>query len=215
MNNMLFQDILKTDNIYFILDIYQEMADSLAKGEPTEAEAFILVNIIIINFILFQNKKKEDLKLYERLNRRIEYICDKLDIDLDIDIDDNENSEEIPIWIKKYLKIKKEIKNIDNNVIITPEIQSLIDEVNNIYNNKIEEKKPIEFLNFIIEKYPYAKNNNSKYENLNKGNFEEYFSSVFHKYHPDNYKDHKYYQIYNEIYILLVNIDEKFIKKNK
>ena len=212
INNILSQNLLEADNIYLILDIYQEMRDSLAQGQPTEAEAFILVNIIIINFDLFKNTKKEDLELYDKLIRRIEFICEKIDIDIDIDDEDIENNEEIPKWIKDYLRVKKEIENIGSKTIIVPEIQSLIDEVNNIYNNKIKENKPMEFLNFITEKYPYANFNNSKNENLNKDNFEEYFITIFPKYHPDNYKGHKYYRIYNEIYMLLVKIDEKFIK---
>ena len=209
VNKLISQDIMKVDDIYLILDIYQEMADSLSKGPIKEAEAFILYNIIAINFKLFKKFKKEDLELYDKLNGRIKYICEELEID--------EDDEEKPKWLEDLLEINRKIeqipKNEDNKIISIPEIQNLIEEIKNVFNAKMNEKKPAEFLNFILDKYPYINLDSSLKGVLFQMEFEEYFKTIFPKYHPDNYKDNKYYQIYNEIYMLLVKIEEKFFKK--
>ena len=209
VNKLISQDIMKVDDIYLILDIYQEMADSLFKGPIKEAEAFILYNIIAINFKLFKKFKKEDLELYDKLNRRIKFICQELEID--------EDDEEKPKWLEDLLEINRKIeqipKNEDNKIISIPEIQNLIEEIKNVFNTKMNEKKPAEFLNFILDKYPYINLDSSLKGVLFQMEFEEYFKTIFPKYHPDNYKDNKYYQIYNEIYMLLVKIEEKFFKK--
>ena len=209
VNKLISQDIMKVDDIYLILDIYQEMADSLFKGPIKEAEAFILYNIIAINFKLFKKFKKEDLELYDKLNRRIKFICQELEID--------EDDEEKPKWLEDLLEINRKIeqipKNEDNKIISIPEIQNLIEEIKNVFNAKMNEKKPAEFLNFILDKYPYINLDSSLKGVLFQMEFEEYFKTIVPKYHPDNYKDNKYYQIYNEIYMLLVKIEEKFFKK--
>ena len=44
-------------------------------------------------------------------------------------------------------------------------------------------------------------------------NHEEILKEISPSYHPDNYKDRKDYKIYHEIYMILVNIENKFIKK--
>ena len=68
---------MQTEDTYLMVDIYQEMAESLSKGEITEAEAYIRANIIIINFTVFKNI---DFSLYDRLNRRINDIYERLEI---------------------------------------------------------------------------------------------------------------------------------------
>ena len=207
VNKLISQDIMKVDDIYLILDIYQEMADSQSKSPVNEAEAFILYNIIAINFILFKKYKKEDIKLYDKLNGRIKYICEKLDID--------EEDEEKPKWLENLLEINKKIeqkrKELDDIINTIPEIENHIQEIQSVFKEKINEKKPVEFLNFILDKHPYVNFDSSKKDNLIQMKFEEYFKTIFPKYQPDNY-DNKYYKIYNEIYILLGEIEKQFLK---
>jgi len=50
---------------------------------------------------------------------------------------------------------------------------------------------------------------------LKQKSFKDIFDEIFGLYHPDNYRDRDDYQIYHEIYILLVEIEEKFIKKKE
>ncbi len=125
VNKLISQDIMKVDDIYLILDIYQEMVDSQSKGPGNKAEAFILYNIIAINFILFKKYKKEDIKLYDKLNGRIKYICEELDID--------EEDEEKPKLLEKLLEINKKIeqkrKELDKIINTIPEIENLIQEI--------------------------------------------------------------------------------------
>ena len=197
--------LMKEEDTYLIVDIFQEMAESLSKGEPSEAEAFCRANIIKINFSLFHNY---DFKLYERLNKRIEFIYDRLEID----------EEDEPNWHKQLNEINEEIENkkkeLESKTIIENEKnEKIIGNINNIFNQKIDENKPREFLDYILENYPPVKFDSNKKEELIQKSFEELFQIIFSKYHPDNYKDKNDYIIYHEIYILLVKIEEKFFKK--
>ena len=81
------QFLKRSEDTHLMVDILQEMADSLLKGKITETEAYCRANIIKINFTVFKNY---DFKLYERLNNRIEYIYDRLEID-----EDDEYGEEV------------------------------------------------------------------------------------------------------------------------
>ena len=195
---------LETENIYFIIDILQDMADSLKKGLPSETEAYCLANIIKINFSLFKNY---DFKLYEELNSRINFICEKLELE-----DDNK-----PNWLKQLSEINIEIKN--KEIQIKEEIlknnQKNINEIEKIFNNKINENnKPIEFLYYIIDRYPFSNCDNSEKNSLNQKNFEEIFNKIFPLYHPDNYRNRDDYSTYHKIYSLLVEIEKKFLPNN-
>ena len=197
--------IQKGEDTHTIVDIFQEMADCLLKGEVSEAEAYCRANIIKINFYIFKNY---DFKLYERLNKRIEFIYDRLEID----------EEDEPDWHKQLTEINEEIEkkrieieNIKNKK--NEEINKTIININNIFKEKIEDNnKPMEFIDFILENYPYNKFDSSKKEELKQKSFEEIFEIIFPKYHPDNYKDRDDFIIYHEIYMLLVKIEEKFCK---
>ena len=200
------QALNKKEDIHFVIDIYQEMADSFSKGKTTtEEEAFIKANIIKINFKIFKNY---DFNLYSSLNKRIEYIYERLDID-----DDEE-----PEWHKKLEELNKEIEmkriEIENQKKIDEETSiKSINEINNVFKEKVErDKNPMEFLEFIIENYPYINFDPSKKEELMQDSFENIFKNIFPRYHSDNYKESNKFKIYTEIYTLLVKIEESFIK---
>ena len=204
-------DQIKADDIYFILDILQEMADSLqkrSKDDLSETEAYCRANIIKINFLVLKNYNFE---FYEKLNNRIEYIYERLEKDDDDD----------PKWYKQLIEIneqikkKKEEEEEKGKKQLLIENKKYIDEINYIFDEKINEKKPIEFLYYLLENYPFINCDESKIENLKKNNFKELFNIIFPKYQPDNYSDLKNYPVYTEIYIKLVKIEELFFKNNK
>ena len=197
--------LLKEEDAYLIVDIFQEMAESLSKGQFLESEAFCRANIIKINFSIFHNY---DFKLYERLNRRIEFIYDRLDID-----EDDE-----PEWHKQLTQINEEIeakkKQIESQMKIENENnKKIISDINKIFKEKIDENKPKEFIDYLLDNYPFVNFNSNQKEELNQKSFEEEFKIIFPRYHPDNYKDNNIFSIYQEIYMLLVKIEEKFLKK--
>ena len=198
------QKMLQSEDMYFTVDILQEMSDSLSKGEPSEVEAYIKANIIKINFTIFKNY---DFKLYEALNKRIEFIYDRLDID-----DDSE-----PDWHKQLMEINEEIEKKKDEIENKKkqedeENKNAIKNINRIFNEKIEENKPLDFIAYIIDNYPYINFESSKKDELMQNSFQEVFRIIFPKYHPDNYKDKDNFIICNEIYIILVKMEEKYIK---
>ena len=95
-------DLNEENNIYFLLDILQEMADSLYSPEKfTEVEAYCLATIIKINFSLLHNY---DFKLYNVLIDRIDFIYNKL---YEEDNEDEELKE--PDWHQEFTQLTKEI----------------------------------------------------------------------------------------------------------
>ena len=112
-------------------------------------------------------------------------------------------------------EIKKKKKEIESQKQKEDEEnKNDIKDINRIFNEKIEENKPLEFIIYIIDNYPYNNFESSKKEELMKNSFKEVFRMIFPKYHPDNYKDKDNFVIDNEIYILLVKLEEKCIKMN-
>ena len=196
MNKYLKEAIEDEEHLHLTLDIYQEMADSLKKGPTSEAEAFCLTNIIRINFTFFKNY---DFDLYEELNDRIEYIYDNLIV---------QNEEPEPEWHKILMKTNQEIDKKKQSLLSStnPEVEEHKALIKDYYNQKMKENKPIEFLYFIIEKYPCVNYNPSQ---MKQKNFKELFKEIFPHYHTDNYKEDKA-DIYNEIYMLLVEIEKAF-----
>ena len=209
--------IKTAEDIYFIIDIYQEMANSFSKSKvPSEIHAYCLANIIKINFEIFKNY---DFQFYKILNGKINYILDRLAQENEDDDDDDDNEKKPkPEWYQQLMEVnqkidkkKKEIEDEENkqNEIIKKEIDS----INENYKNIVENNKPNEFIFFILEKYPFINFNKSKIEDFKQKSLEELLKEIGPYYHPDNYKDRKDYKIYHEIYLLLVNIENKFIKK--
>ena len=197
------EEALKPENVDLSLDILTEMVSSLSKDKknPTEEEAFCLANILKIKFTVLMNQNMNDIKSYEIMIDRIDYIIDALEID------------ERTSWFSEYTELKDEIKQkkeeIENN---KKNYKSSIDELDKKYENSRKKKEPMEFINFIIEKYPYIGYDSTK--GLLNLNFEKILEEIFPKYHPDNYLGRDDFEIYNEIYVLLVKI-EGDLKKNK
>ena len=199
--------ILKGDDYYTLVDLFQEIADS-QKELNTEIKAYCYAHIIKFNFEIFQNY---DFALYDNLNRKIDYILGELDID-------KEEDEEDHFWIKSLNAINKEIKKkkveIENKKKeLEKKFNKCKDELREIFNNKINENKPKEFLEYITNKYPYTNFDLNKNEELMKKDFEFIFKDIFPKYHPDNYTGKDDFSVYEEIYKILVDMDIKYIKK--
>jgi len=76
----------------------------------------------------------------------------------------------------------------------------------------MKEKKPMEFLDYIINNYPFIGKDELE-DDLKTKVFENKFKTIFPKYHPDNYKGRDDHCIYYQIYLLLVNMEEKLFKK--
>lgn len=208
-NTIISNIINKKDDYLTIIDIFQELADSFSKEGDKETEAYIYANIIKINFKIFKNN---DFELYDQLNRRINKLYEDLEDD-----DDNEDFEE-PEWHKNLNEINKDIKEKrieyereeeeKRKKIYLPKKE----EIMKIYKEKIEEgNKPKEFLEYLIDNYPYIKYDPSKKEELMKESFETLFYIIYPLYQPDSYED----KIYHDIYVLLGKIEEKYIKKDK
>ena len=204
-NTIIKNIISKKDDYLTVIDIFQELADSFSKKGDKETEAYIIANIIKINFTTFKNN---DFELYDKLNRRIERLYGELE-------DDDDDFEE-PEWHKALNKLIEEIK--EQEIIYNEEQRKIKEkiylpkkeEMMKIYEEKIKGNKPKEFLEYILDNYPYNNLDQSKKEELKKESFESLFNKMYPLYQPDNFHD----QIYSDIYVLLGKINEKFIKKN-
>ena len=195
------EEAMKPENVDLALDILTEMVSSLSKDKknPTEEEAFCLVNIIKIKFSILSNQSLSDINTYENMIDRINYICESLEID------------ESSSWFNQFKDLVKEIKDKKEELLKNKKNHKAVkDELGNLYKSSKEKKNPKEFINFIIQKYPYTGYDASK--NLLNLNCEEILEIIFPKYHPDNYIGRDDYDIYNEIYILLVKVEEDLKK---
>ena len=195
-------EAMKPENVDLALDILTEMVSSLSqdKKKPTEEEAFCLVNIIKLKFSVLSNQSLNDINSYENMIDRINYLYDNGDFDG-------------KSWIDQFNDLVEEIKKKKEELLNNKKNNKAFkDELRNLYKSSKEKKNPMEFINFIIEKYPYIGYDSSKHLlNLNCG---ELLEIIFPKYHPDNYIGRDDYDIYNEIYMLLVKVEED-LKKNK
>jgi hypothetical protein len=188
-----------------VIDIFQELADSFSKKGDKETEAFIYANIIKINFEIFNNL---DFDLYDKLNGRIKKLYD--------DLEDEDDFQE-PEWHKALEKIneniqekKKEYDSIEEEKRRKIYLQKN-KEIMNVYEGKIKENNPKEFLEYIIDNYPYYKLDPSKKEEIKKESFESLLKNIYPLYHPDNYKD----KIYHDIYVLLGEMEKKYLKNDE
>ena len=206
-NTMIRKIINNKEDYLTIIDIFQELADSFSKKGDKETEAYIYANIIKINFEIFKNN---DFELYDQLNGRIKKLYD----DLEDDIDDFEE----PDWHKDLNEINNKIEEKRNEYQREEEEKKRKihsekkEEITKVYEEKIEkDNKPKEFLEYLIDNYPFNMYDPSKKEELKKESFESLFSKIYQLYHPDNFND----DIYSYIYVLLGKIEEKYIKNDK
>ena len=141
-----------------------------------------------------------DINSYEIMISRIKYLLENGDFDG-------------KSWIDQFNDLEEQIKNKKEELLNNKKNnKTYIDELRKLYESSKEKKNPMEFINYIIEKYPYSGYDASKH--LLNLNCAELLEIIFPKYHPDNYIGRDDYDIYNEIYILLVKIEED-LKKNK
>ena len=195
-------DPSNAENIDLILDILSEMAESLSKDKKnvSETEAYCLVNIIKIKYSFLKNRSSSDIDIYKQLISRIEYIIERNELDED------EN------WIVEYNQLKEEIEKDPTEKPVPKEYLKKIEEIDNLYNNKVrKEKKPKEFLEFIIKNYPYIGHLKTRVS-LNDLSCETILEEICPKYHPDNYLNRDDFVIYNEIFILLGKMKEDLLK---
>ena len=195
------EDLYEVNNVYFLLDILQEMVDSLyLSNEVSEVEAYCLATIIKINFCV---NKNYDFKLYEGLMDRINYIYKKLYEE------EHEDDEEIkePSWHKEFIKLTKEIKQKKLEMEKKIDNEKYKIEIKNTFARFKKDKKFKEFLLYLLDKYPYIKYNPSQRKSFEQKSFKELFRTMFHEYHSDNYNGRDDYSIYNAIYELFVEME--------
>lgn len=192
-------NLYEENNVYFLLDILQEMAESL-KNEGSEVRAYCLATIIKINFSI---NKNYDFKLYENLIGKIEYIYDKL-------YEEENEDEEIkePIWHQEFTKLTKEIKQKKIEMEKKIDNEKYIKEIKDTFSRFKKDKKLKEFLLYLLDKYPYIKYDPSKRKSFEQKSFKELFKTMFHEYHSDNYNGRDDYSIYNAIYELFVEMEK-------
>ena len=193
-------NLYEENNVYFLLDILQEMAISL-KNEVSisEVEAYCLATIIKINFSI---NKNYDFKLYENLIGRIEYIYGKL---YEEENEDEELKE--PIWHQEFTQLTEEIKKKKKEMEKKIDNEKEIKEIKDTFSQFKKDKKLKEFLLYLLDKYPYIKYDPSKRKSFEEKSFKELFRTMFHEYHSDNYNGRDDYSIYNAIYELFVEME--------
>ncbi len=196
-----FKKYMESENVDIVLDILSEMVTSLSKDKNNvfESEAFCIFNIIYIKFTILKNQDLNNIKTYENMESRIDYIIQQL-----------KSGENITIkWLSKYEDLKKEIAETKQEELLKKKVDNseYINELNKVYKEKMEENKPMEFLDFIIQKYPFTGAEKLK-EELKVKDLKDKFYEVFPLYSPDNYSGRKDYKIYNEIYMLLVKMEQ-------
>ena len=67
---------------------------------------------------------------------------------------------------------------------------------------------------FNLQNYPFFNFNPSQIEQIKKKTLKNIMEEISPLYQPDNYKDRNDYNIYHEIYRLLVGIENQFIKND-
>lgn len=207
-NSIIHNKLQKADDLYLMIDIFQEMADTLSKGPYSETEAYCILNVVKINFSIFKNY---DFDLYYNRKRRIDHILDKLEEEND---DDDDDEIKRPSWYEQYQELYEEIeKKKEEFDKIDPKTFKQIEEINNIFNEKISNNKPKDFIEYILTNYPYFNYNSSLKADLLKQDLKDLIKEISPCYHPDNYKEIEKNLLYHEIYKLLVNIENQFIKK--
>ena len=178
------------ERIKLILSNYEKILISIQSSneyrDNTKKEAICIANIIKINIILGQAEGNGKTML--RYADRCSFIIEK----------QKDESFKNDQWYNEFIKLYEEIKNYncnkenneDYNSLfneIRPKYEDIFNEIDNKFNKK---KEPIDFIKFILEKYPY--NDYESDKNKNGENFFEKYSLVLvnyllEKYQPDNF----------------------------
>ena len=161
-----------------VLENYEKMLAEL-EGKTNKEEAICLANIIKINYKLLGY---DNYKNYLKWGERCEFIAKKVKIDLKTE------------WYQEfktlYAEIKQANKTLNQNQIrekIKTKYKDKFDEIDEKFNKRGSD---LDFIKFILEKYPYPQYENDK--NKNEVDFsnesQELLNFLIKKYHPDEYQ---------------------------
>ena len=161
-----------------VLENYEKMYAEL-QGKKSKEEAICIVNIIKINFeLLGYENYKDYLKLADR--------CDLIAKQLKID----PKTEWYQEFKQLYNVLQEKYKILNQNQIreyIKMKYKDKFDEIDKKFSKK---ESNLEFINFVLEKYPYPQYESDK--NKNEIDFsnesQELLKFLGEKYYPDDYK---------------------------
>ena len=161
-----------------VLENYEKMYVNL-QGKTNKEEAICLANIIKINYQFLGNS---NYKNYLKLGERCEFICKKLKID--------PKTEWYQEFKKMYNLLKDTYRTLTQNQIkenIKTKYKDKFDEIDEKFNKRTND---IEFINFVLEKYPYTQYEQNKNNNIIdfKKESQELLNFLRNKYHPDQYE---------------------------
>ena len=176
---------MEREDLLILLDNYREALQNIKELENYELEAIILANIIKINYKYLNNDNYEKLRnvsehvisLAKQANKNLEQSDWFLEI--------NEILQELNIKLEEKEKLNQE--NFEEKYI--KENKNIFDEI-----NKYKKKSNIEFIEFILNKYPPKKSplrkNLTVKEQWNKDS-KSFIEILSARYHPDNYSKKK------------------------
>lgn len=161
-----------------VLENYEKMLANL-QGKSNIEEAICLANIIKINFKLLGYNNYSN---YLKLGQRCEFICKRLKID--------QKTEWYQEFKKMYQELKETNKTLTLNQIrakLKEKYKDKFDEIDQKFNKRGSD---IEFINFVLEKYPYSQYEQDKSNKIIDftNESQELFKFLQNKYHPNNYE---------------------------
>ena len=177
LNNLNINPEELEEDLLLKLKEYERILSSiLIANEPSEKEAKCIVSILIINNLLGKINKKN--KYLFALSDKCELIIDHLKIDKNTD------------WCKIFLPIKEKIDKLKTSEETYKTLFAKVRQANPKIFDEIDEqfrmhRGTIEFIKFIITKYPYKDYEQGKID------LEKYTTDLSYqlskKYIPDNY----------------------------
>ena len=161
-----------------VLENYEKMYSNL-QGKTNKEEAICLANIIKINYHLLGHS---NFKNYLKLGERCDIICKKIKIDPKTE------------WYQEFKKMYNTLK--DTYITLTQ--NQIKENIKTKYKDKFDEldvkfnkrTSNIEFITFVLEKYPYTQyeqDKNNKIIDFKKES-QELLNFLRKKYHPDQYE---------------------------
>ena len=100
--------------------------------------------------------------------------------------DDDDDEIKRPSWYEQYQELYEEIeKKKEEFDKIDPKTFKQIEEINNIFNEKISNNKPKDFIEYILTNYPYFNYNSSLKADLLKQDLKDLIKEISPCYHPD------------------------------
>ena len=194
------------EKISFSLSLLIKQANEEMKNNIFEELGICLGNIVKIKFSFLKGQKyTEYLKLIDRC-LFFANSCNKNNLNVK--------------WYKDALELKQEIENKNNysEQEIINNIENKLNEIDNLFN----QNNKLEFINHILENYPYKgydKHTRPSYYDWNSINM-ELITFLSKQYHPDNYpqdtqEEKCTYRIIVSISKKLNNLLEEWTPENK